>query len=461
MKSTALFIALLLGQISFSQVFDTDTLLWNGDADKRINLVILSDGYQESELAQFTTDANGFMNAFLGETPYQEYKNYFNVIAINVPSNESGANHPGTAIDVSEPQHPVAEVDNYFGSSFDSFGIHRLLVAENTSAVYSVLADNFPLYDQVIVIVNSPFYGGSGGQIAVTSTEQSANEIAIHEIGHSFTSLKDEYYAGDIYAAEGINMTQETNANEVRWVNWMDDNGIGIYQHCCGGNSANWYRPHEQCKMRYLGFPFCSVCVEGTIEEIHDRVSPIDSYSPDNGNEVAVFEPMSFEANLIEPNPNTLRSSWLLNSVEIAQNTASVELEAADLEDGINLLQFMVEDTSTYLRVDNHSESHLYTILWELDQSALGITSISEKKISVSLYPNPTSHLVNIKIDDSGQSDFTVRVTDISGREFMNQNVENSSGEVQLDLKPFRAGVYIVNIALDSGEVISKRILKQ
>jgi hypothetical protein len=82
-------------------------------------------------------------------------------------------------------------VDNYFGSAFDSYNIHRLLVPTKTFAINNVLATNVPNYDQVVILVNSPYYGGSGGQFATSSTHTSANEIAIHEIGHSFVGLID------------------------------------------------------------------------------------------------------------------------------------------------------------------------------------------------------------------------------------------------------------------------------
>ena len=175
---------------------------------------------------------------------------------------------------------PVSVVNNYFGSTFDAFGIHRLLVAQNSSAITNVLANNFPSYDQTLILVNSPHYRGSGGQFPTASLNSASGEIAIHELGHSFVGLIDEYYAGDNFAREGINMTQETNASQVKWKNWVNQNGIGIYQHCCQDNSAMWYRPHQDCKMRFLGRPFCSVCAQGTVETIHSLVSPIISYTP-------------------------------------------------------------------------------------------------------------------------------------------------------------------------------------
>ena len=88
-----------------AQVFEVDTIQYNGSISSRINLVILGDGYQESELNQFALDAGNFSTEFFTQSPYREYRNYFNVFIIKVPSDESGASHPGTAPDVTEPAH--------------------------------------------------------------------------------------------------------------------------------------------------------------------------------------------------------------------------------------------------------------------------------------------------------------------------------------------------------------------
>ena len=147
-----LFLILLFYSLGVkAQIFDRETILSSGTDDSRINIIILPDGYTASEMTKFISDANELSNALFEESPYKEYIDFFNVYAIKVPSNESGASHPGTATDVSEPAHPVSTVDNYFGSTFDYYGIHRLLVATNSSAIYNVLANNFPNYVSFIL----------------------------------------------------------------------------------------------------------------------------------------------------------------------------------------------------------------------------------------------------------------------------------------------------------------------
>ena len=176
-----------------AQSFKVDTIFFSGKSEKFINIVILPDGYQESELAKFKTDAEAFVNVFFTVQPFDRYSNFFNVFIVNVPSNESGADHPGTATDVTEPAHEVQSVDNYFGSTFDYFDIHRLLVPLEEGKIFSVLANNVPLYDQAIILANTPYYGGSGGTFATASLHSQSIEVTIHELGLSFAGLSDEY----------------------------------------------------------------------------------------------------------------------------------------------------------------------------------------------------------------------------------------------------------------------------
>lgn len=372
MKRALLISAILftLGFSGIAQQFDLDTIQFTGNINHRINLVILSDGYQSSELSQFIVDANSFTETFFSNTPYREYQQFFNVFAIKVPSNESGASHPGTATDVTEPEHPIIEVDNYFGSTFDYFNIHRLLVPVKSAAITTVLANNFPSYDQVVVLVNTPYYGGSGGPYATTTRNPASSDVAIHELGHSFAGLKDEYWVGDVYAAEGINMTKETDPTLVRWKNWIDDNGIGIYQHCCGGTSASWHKPHENCKMQVLGMPFCSVCIEGTIEMIHSLTNPLIGYTPSDINVSAQACTLEFEIELVEPVPNTFRKRWMLNDLEIGSNVRTLQIAKQALNPGANELTVIVEDTSELLRIDNHENIHLSTVSWMIMNNA-------------------------------------------------------------------------------------------
>lgn len=460
-KQIALSIAVFL--FSFyclnAQVFDVETIQFSGDDDKRINLVILSEGYQTSELDQFVTDATNFTNDLFSQSPFLEYVNYFNVYAIKVPSLESGADHPGTASDEPATSVPISNVDTYFNATYDGFGFHRLLYAQDNTAINTVLANNFPTYDQAMILANSPFYGGSGGEFPISSTGVSANEISIHEIGHSFADLKDEYYPGDVLAAEAINMTQEADPSLIKWKNWLGTTGVGIYQYCGAGSCATWYRPHQSCKMQFLGVPFCAVCKEGIVEKIHSLVSPIDSFAPINTTINDPDFPLQFQINLITPTPNTLERTWTLNSNPFASNVDAAELFDSDLNIGINTLVAVVNDDSSLLRINNHETIHVNTVSWIINKNTLGINDVSGEvnSFSISLYPNPTNTVLNIKYESSISSSLKVDITSLDGKRIKSVQLSNLNS---IDISTLSEGIYLANFYNNSVLITTKKIVK-
>jgi len=458
MKNYLFILFLLLCQITFSQTFNVETIIQSGSNDSRINLVFLSDGYQANELDKFIRDATDFSNKLFRESPYKEYKNYFNIHAIKVPSNQSGASHPGTATDVSEPypDHPIIDVDNYFESTFDTDGIHRLLASNNSTAM-NVLANNFPTYDVALIIVNSLYHGGSGGQIGVSSLN---SDIVIHELGHSFADLNDEYYAGDVFAKESINMTQETDPSLVKWKNWMGINNIGINQHCCGGNSATWYRPHENCKMRYRESPFCAICIEGTIEKIHALTSPVMGFTPQNTGIIDLSNPMNFKVNLIESIPNSLHTEWILNGDVFENNANSVFISSSNLLVGTNALQVTIKDTSSHLKIDSHETIHIETILWNINATSSSIDDISENYLKIELFPNPMQDILYFNLTSQLKEDYTVTIIDISGKQIITKKIHYLELHPQIKLSQLRAGLYFINFSFENGLKVSSKIIK-
>ncbi len=458
-----------VGSIS-AQIFDVDTIKFSGASDKRINLVILSDGYQTAELPQFITDATNFSNTLFNQSPFLEYAEYFNVYAIKVPSNESGADHPGTATDINETGVTPIFVDTYFNATFDAFNIHRFLFygIDYTDAIpaetkiRSVLTDNFPTYDQALILVNSSIYGGTGGEFPMASTGTSANEIAIHELGHSLFDLKDEYYPGDALASEATNMTQETNPSLIKWKNWIGVNSIGIYPYGTSGVPATWHRPHQTCKMRYLGVPFCSVCKEGITEKIHALVSPLDSYTPISNTVSNSNFPIDFNLNLIKPIPNTLESSWSLNAVSFATNVDDVSILETDLNAGLNDLTVVITDNTPLLKVTNHETIHLYTVTWTIDNTSLGIKAIESdsNNLSIAIYPNPTNTIVNFKIESEKDINLKIDLISLDGKKIKTVSVSNYETH-EVDISNLSQGIYMANFYANNVLVASEKLVKQ
>lgn len=440
---------LLSISISKAQEFKLDTLLYSNEAEGRVNYVILGDGYLVSQLPDFLDDANQITRDLFETSPFSLYKNFFNVFAISVPSNEEGA--------ALQPNNPI---DNYFGSTFNFAGIERLLVPVRTDRLNSVLAANFPTYDQAIVLVNSTKYGGSGGEFATSSVNNEASEIAIHEIGHSFAGLSDEYWAGAQFARESPNMTKETTTQFLKWQNWLDEQGIGVYAHSV---DASWKKPHLNCKMQFLGGEFCAVCKEQFIKIIYSLTSPVESYTPLSS--MSVEEDMLvFNLETVDPNPNTLKISWYLNDSPVGENEGFYELEATALSSGSNMVQAIVYDSTT---LDRQDHIFMTTVTWTINgvvtsmiDKALSdrpveevdnvITSVSSKieNSFFKVYPNPSNGELKVTYHLGGER-LDIRLLNGEGKEvkFVSWAPDVSGSiERELDVSELASGLYVIQL---------------
>lgn len=440
-----------------SQIFKVDTIIYNGPVTKCINLVFLSEGFKDSALADFVKKVETSANNYLDVSPFKQYRNYFNVFAIRVPSKESGADHPRTAPDCPpESEHPKLVTDTYFNSTFDSGNIHRLLVTGNYAAVNSVILKNFPLFDQKVMLVNTPYYGGSGGSTAVASLHSSVNELVLHESGHTFAALGDEYWAGDGYAGEKVNMTNETNPELVKWKNWLGVEDVGIYKHGTTGVPALWYRPSQKCKMRALGNEFCPVCREAILLRILQKFgTPVKFFTPEQQNLTVTSESVQFKIDLYKPSPNTLRTRWFLNGKIICMNTDSMRLNPEHMVPGMNMVSFEVLDTTALIRSESHAITNTDTITWNVNKITSSLDNI-KRSHKFDVYPNPFSDELFIEsVNQNHPAKYGITNTLgqlVSSGRFLDKKRINTSR-----LKP---GVYIIRLIIDTDEEFRK-IVKQ
>lgn len=435
MKNRTILVMLLFGlvlpdAVSFGSEFPIDTIMYSGPKENRINFVFLSDGYQKHELPKFLLDVDSSVAYFFGEPPFSNYKNYFNVFAISVPSRESGASHPRTAPDCPDSiYHPRVKVDNYFGSSFDANNIHRLLVSYRSDSIYNVLMRNFPDYGQAFVLVNTPHYGGSGGGIPVSSTNYASSEVVMHEFSHSFAQLSDEYGGNCTYKSLlGKNVTDKKDYLQIPWNSWLDAKtplptpatgdylGIpGLYEgayYCDTG----WYRPMIDCKMRSLYTKFCVACKQLIIERIHELVSPVDSYMPKDLFLETGDTTLNFRANIVRPEPNTIETLWYLDSAQVS-GSDSLVLSTKTLPEGFSSITVLINDTTGMTRDTAHiyNNIHKQIIHWEILKNSTGISiDGNTSEISLKVFPNPFTESINIEVTTGGR-DVTAILADLSG----------------------------------------------
>jgi hypothetical protein len=457
----------ILAMFMNAQKFKVDTILYSGPTSNRVNLVILGDGYRSSEQAKFLSDANTISQRFMETSPYTEYKNYYNVFAVEVISTQSGANHAGKSSDNKCGSQPIATVNNYFGSSFDAGiaggGYHRLLVVTKSSAVTNVLAANAPFYDQALIVVNSPYYGGAGGQYAVSSMAASASEVSIHEVGHSFPRLADEYWAGSQYATDSKpNMTSNGNSSTVKWKIWNGVNTVGVYPH---SGDPNWFKPTtSNCKMEILGKAFCPVCREAHIEKIHSLVKPYDSYTPANTSTIPVdITNVQFSVKGILPIQNTLKVQWLLNGTSVKNNSLTYALPAASVT-GTQQLQAKLIDTTSLVRIATHFTQHVYLITWNVKKTTTGIeVNSDEKEVSYLLSGNPLMFNSFLKYDLNKNAHVQLNIVDMSGKIITLEDQSKSKGSYMVSLNPedykLASGTYLLSMTMDGTNVIQEKIV--
>ncbi len=284
-------------------VVSTTKIVDHGPDNARWNLVIVGDGYRASELAQYHQDVLNFLTAFRSTPPFDELFCGINVYRIDVVSTDSGADDPtdcagGTG----------ATAKTYFDATYCSIGpggvrIERLLTIDSALAK-SVASARVPLRHQVLCIVNASKYGGSGGDVATCSTNAQANEIAIHEMGHSAFRLADEYGGNGTGTPAGEppepNVTRDTNRATNKWraliapttpmPSQCDSScaastcvppatppgagAVGTYEGAIYSD-CNTYRPLPSCYMRDYG-SFCPVC-SGVIRQTLQPYLPAES----------------------------------------------------------------------------------------------------------------------------------------------------------------------------------------
>lgn len=454
MKKILLF--LILSQLCFSQVFETVPIIENGPRDKRINMVVLGDGFTAAQQADFLTNATTLVNYIFTKAPYSQYKNYFNVYAIKVISPETGVKHPGTATDVVEPVIPVTNPNNFLGTSFDVGGTHRCVYSNNTNLVTNVLASNVPDFDIAFILGNSPEYGGCGGTYAFLSKHPQANEIVVHELGHSFGKLADEYwFAG---SGESPNKTKDNNPATNKWKNWIGTNSIDIFPYT---ESPTWFRPNQNCEMRFLNREFCSVCKQQIIERVHTLQNAIDTFTPSNAASINLSGPITFNVNEILPIPNTLKNTWTLNGNLQTEASSALTLSAASFTSGVNTVLFSVVDDNTLLKVDNHSNIHVGTISWTVNKT-LGAIDVSSSQRNFSLYPNPVKSQIFIKEENRSLKNISVEIVDVSGKSLRTPKVENlSSGEVSVNVESLLPQTYFIKVYENKTLILTQKIIKE
>ena len=249
-----------------------DAWIGNADITHAVDIVILPEGYTEAEMGKFVKDCNFFVNSLFDYEPYDRFKNSFNIRGVMAPSAESGCTEPGRHVYKNT-------VMNFSYWTFDS---ERYCMSTDNRSIRD-LAGQVP-YDQIYILINSQKYGGGGIYNFYCSSAASnsfSGDIIVHEFGHGFVGLADEYYDDDTYGDMYNNDIEPWEPNlttlvnfDSKWKDMMDkktpiptprepkyEHTIGVFEG--GGYEAEGvYSPHMDCLMKtFKGHVFCPVCL--------------------------------------------------------------------------------------------------------------------------------------------------------------------------------------------------------
>ena len=256
-------------------------ILKGGDVNEKIDVAIVAEGYTAEEAELFYEDARKAVNAILSHEPFGTYKDCFNFVAIALPSQDSGVSVP----------YEGEWKDTAVKSHFSTFYMDRYLTTLRLKNLHDKLA-GVP-YEHIVILANTDTYGGGGilnSYTLTTAHHPSFEPVVVHEFGHSFAGLGDEYYYDDQYSEYYYPDCEPWEQNittlfdfQSKWDDrlprtisiptapvenvWKEikegktqESFIGVYE---GGGyqSKGVYRPYPDCRMKTNAAPtFCPVC---------------------------------------------------------------------------------------------------------------------------------------------------------------------------------------------------------
>ncbi len=374
-----LLIAVGIFQNSWSQIIP---LKISGPVDNRIDILYIAEGFTENQMESFAGIARLAMeyrdSAPLAE-PFNRYGKFMNYYRIDVISPEEG---------ITVCNGPV--VNNLFEGKGD---------CDRLGTVTQRLVDNFIQQqymeegytpDWVNVILNSEGYYNSGGKYCVFSKNY-YDEIALHEGGHSFHNLADEYGGSSPVpnSISNINMAVSEQDAQNKWGHWM-----GYIQKGFRGNQSNQvisvetdiyeggyytdvgtYRPTPNSKMNLVPDPYNMPSIEKIILDIYDIVDPVDEHLD---SQQSLINPESLWVKVIDP--EVLKVDWYMDGELLQENGGEVlYLQKFGATAGSHVVKaYVYDEIILYANSDNNNPDSLdwvrkgleklqQEIIWEVE----------------------------------------------------------------------------------------------
>jgi hypothetical protein len=164
-------------------------ILKSGDPHEKVDVAFIAEGYTAGEEKKFEADLKRFADVLLNHEPYRSHRNLFNIHGVFKPSDQSGCDEPSYG----------SYKNTAVSATFDSLGSERYVLTEDNKSLRDIAA-HVP-YDTLFIMVNHKRYGGGGiynFYCTFTVDNQWYEYLVLHEFGHSFAGLADEYYTSEV-----------------------------------------------------------------------------------------------------------------------------------------------------------------------------------------------------------------------------------------------------------------------
>ncbi len=265
--------AQLRRQSKLREAVDPIKLQYKGNPHKKIDVVIVPEGYGPADSLKMVRDLHSFCDYLLGQEPFRSRAADFNVWGVPSMGEATGITDPGKSI----------RVNSLVGSSYNTFGADRYLMTMQLFRLHDAIG-SIP-FDHIIIMANSTTYGGGAiyNFYAMSSLNEMAYKVLPHELGHSIGGLADEYVDEDLSYGDIHALTQEPVEPNIttlvdfssKWqallpagtpvptpadesVPRTENGPLGVYEGA-GYHAHGIYRPTMRCMMRDYA-PFCPVC---------------------------------------------------------------------------------------------------------------------------------------------------------------------------------------------------------
>lgn len=343
-------------------VYDVATIADNGDPARRVDIVIVSAGFPKSEAARVNAMAESLKNQLLKVDPFHSYAGYLNFHRVNVADAGPASAHIPYRV------------------------VNSLLGCDTRRALE--YAEHAPAADLVVVLCNTaPCRATSSGSVITIDPSLDMGRTFLHEMGHAFGRLLDEYVeqgneklALPPMSAEQeetiVNVTSVYDPKKAKWHYWLPETWNAAYAPhklpsghkpgCFPGGglfALNAYRPESACLMN-AGDKYCVVCLEEMEKQFYRLITPIDDARPRKAR-VGLWadEAMTFEADVIQVQgggrtSGEFRGQWYVDGRPArptsAKNlTTTLTLQAPELGAGQHEVALQVDFTNSRVRRDH------------------------------------------------------------------------------------------------------------